>query len=83
MAVNINGCLPVVGWFISFLYTISLSIPFYFVWNNLAPKYFYFLPEIYQNIPFWDCVGLAIVISILKSVLLPSFSVSNNQEVEK
>jgi hypothetical protein len=63
--------IPLVGWFIGLLLSSFVSVPFYFVWNSLAPRYFYFLPEVYLDIPFWHCVGLFIIIPIVKSTLNP------------
>ena len=72
--------LPIIGWLLSLLFSMSMSIPFWYLWTvcNLGEKYFYFLPNVYKEIGFWNCVGLFIVISILKSVLLPRFSISNS-----
>lgn len=58
--------IPVFGWFLSALAAFSLSVPFFFIWNALAPTYFYFLPPVYLSLPFWDCVGLFMIIPILK-----------------
>lgn len=74
--------LPFIGWFFSFVASVSLSIPFYFVWNALAPIYFYQLPQVYLHIPFWHCVGLFIVVPIVKNTLTPTF-VSVSQSVDK
>jgi hypothetical protein len=65
--------LPFLGWFISFVGSASLSVPFYFIWNSLAPIYFYQLPQVYLYLPFWHCVGLFIVIPIVKNTLTPTF----------
>jgi len=65
--------IPVIGWFFSILASVSLSVPFYFCWNAVAPVYFYFLPEIYHNIPFWSCVALFVVIPIIKHTFTPQF----------
>ncbi|MFZ3229318.1 MAG: hypothetical protein WA160_03860 [Pseudobdellovibrio sp.] len=59
---------------------IFLAIPFYFLWNFLAPMYLYSLPDVYKNIPFWHCVGFFLIISILRNVL---FSKSNSHAVFK
>ena len=67
----------------SFILSVSLAIPFYFIWNSLAPTYFYFLPEVYKNIPFWDNVGLFMIIPILKHTLIPTLvknTSSSNKE---
>jgi hypothetical protein len=53
-------------------FIIVLSIPFHLIWNALAPTYFYWLPAVYQNIPFLDCLGLFTLAAILRSVILPS-----------
>jgi hypothetical protein len=66
--------LPVVGWLIAFVFMFFLSIPFYWLWNTLAPVYFYWLPKVYLELPFMDCVWLMMLITILKLVLLPNFS---------
>ena len=67
------NAIPIVGWIISFFLSASLAIPFYFIWNSLAPTYFFFLPDVYKNIPFWDTVGLFMIIPILKHMLVPTF----------
>jgi len=71
--------IPFIGWALTFAASVSLSVPFWFIWNRLAPIYFYQLPEVYKHIPFWHCVGLFIVIPILKHTLVPQLaSVSND-----
>ena len=80
------GCnqIPVIGWMWQFVLAVSLSVPFWFFWNvaGIGATYFYWLPETYQRIPFWDCVGIAVVVSILKYVLVPRLaSVSNSNSV--
>lgn len=67
--------LPIIGWLFSIIGAVGVSVPFWLFWTvgGLGERYFYFLPPIYQSIPFWDCVGLSIVIAILKGTLTPSF----------
>jgi len=69
---NLNA-IPFVGWILSAVFSISLSIPFWFCWTvcGIGSRYFQFIPTHYQVISFWNCVGLFIVISILKSALTP------------
>jgi hypothetical protein len=76
------NAIPFIGWIISAVVSISMAIPFYFFWSSygIGSRYFDFLPAKYQLIPFWDCVGLFVVMSILKSVLPKLVSVSNNSE---
>lgn len=69
-----NG-IPVVGWLLSLIFNISTSVPFWVIWTacGIGKKYFYFLPEVYQSIGFWECVGLFTIIGILKQILTPKF----------
>lgn len=58
-----------------------MAIPFYICWNwmDIGITYFYFLPEIYQEIPFFECVALFISVEILKGTLIPKLvSVSSS-----
>ena len=66
--------LPLIGWFFSIAASISLSVPFYFIWNALAPTYFYWLPKVYLAIPFWHCVGLFVILPVIKHTLTPTFA---------
>jgi hypothetical protein len=50
---------------------IFLSIPFFYLWNYLAPIYFSGLPALYLSIPFWHCVGLFALAAIVRAMLLP------------
>lgn len=63
--------LPVIGWFLSGIAAMSLSIPFWFFWTScgIGSTYFYFLPSVYRSIPFWNCVGLFISINIIGSLI--------------
>ncbi len=46
-----------------------LSIPLWWLWNKLAPIYFYWLPKVYLAIPFWHVVGLVLLVVTLQGVL--------------
>lgn len=75
---------PVFGWLIGLFFHISLAVPFWICWNALAPKFFYWLPPVYQSVGFWECVGLFIILSVLKMVLVPRLaSMSNTNKAEK
>jgi len=78
------NAIPVLGWILSLVFAISTSIPFWICWTvfGLGRRYFYWLPVVYQSIPFWHCVGLFTVIWILKAALTPQFA-SVSQEVKK
>lgn len=77
------NAIPVLGWFLSAFFSISLAVPFFYIWNELGPIYFYFLPKVYLNIPFWHCVGLFMIIPILKIVLVPKLVQVNQQHKTK
>ena len=77
--------LPILGWIISFLASASVAVPFWYLWTcyGLGEKYFYFLPAVFQNIGFYDSVGLFVIVSILRPALTPQFaSVSNSNTNE-
>jgi hypothetical protein len=74
------NAIPFFGWFLSFIFTVSLAVPFWIIWTvcGIGETYFYFVPKVYHGIGFWASVGLFMVIGILKAVLVPKFvSVSN------
>ena len=73
--------IPILGWCLSVIINISLAIPFWACWSwyGIGEVYFYFLPEVYLNPSFFDCVFFFIVVSILKG-LVPTLS-SNTQKV--
>ena len=47
------------------------AIPFYFIWNYLAPIYAPQLPPQYLDIPFWHIAGVFALIAIVQAVLIP------------
>lgn len=69
------NAIPIIGWFLSLFFTVSLAVPFWIIWTvcGIGETYFYFLPKVYHGIGFWSSVGLFIVIGILKAVLVPKF----------
>lgn len=77
------NAIPIFGWMLSLFFSISLAVPFWIVWTacGIGDTYFYFLPPVYHAPGFWACVGLFMVPSILKAVVVPKLaSVSNNSE---
>ena len=79
------NAIPFVGWFISAFFAISLAVPFWFIWTvcGIGESYAYWLPAVYQRPGFWSCVGIFIVVSILKLVFVPRFaSVSSSSKSE-
>jgi RsiW-degrading membrane proteinase PrsW (M82 family) len=47
---------------------------FWFCWTRceLGATYFCFLPPVYQSVPFWHCVGLAVLAGIPRCLLARS-----------
>jgi phage-related protein len=47
------------------------AVVFWIGWTilGIGETYFNFLPVIYQVIPFWDCIGLFLVLGIAKSLI--------------
>ena len=80
------NAIPFVGWFFSLFFAISLAVPFWFIWTicGIGATYFYFLPIVYLTPGFWSCVGIFIVVSIIKKVFIPTFiSVSSSSTSDK
>lgn len=75
------NAIPIFGWFLSALFSISLAVPFWFIWTvcGYGAAYAYWLPAIYLHPPFWDCVSVFIVASIIKAVFIPTFSSSYSE----
>lgn len=80
------NAIPIAGWTVSFIVSISMAIPFWICWTwmGIGQTYFRFLPPAWHSIPFWDCVGMMIVMDILSTVygglLRPSL---NKEETTK
>jgi hypothetical protein len=79
------NAIPGLGWVLSLFFNASMAVPFWFVWTyyGVGAKYFYFLPAVYLTPGFWACVGVFIVMSILKLVFVPKLvtvNVTNKQE---
>lgn len=67
---------PVLGHLIGLIVTISIAIPFWFLWSvcGIGAKFAYWLPGVYQSPGFWECVGLFMCVSILKLVFVPKLA---------
>lgn len=79
---NSLNAIPVVGWFLAFALCLFVGVPLYFLWNWLAPIYFYWLPSVYLSIPFWHVVGLLWLISSLRQLMLPSRIAASDKKEE-
>jgi hypothetical protein len=56
---------------VGFFWTAFLSVPFCYLWNRLAPVYFNFLPANYLHLPYKHCLGLFLMVWIVRTVVLP------------
>jgi hypothetical protein len=79
---NALNAIPIVGWIIAAFVCLFVAIPVYFLWNWLAPIYFYQLPSVYLSLPFWHVFGLLWLISSLRGLLLPSISSSSTTKIK-
>lgn len=79
------NAIPVLGWLLSFIFTTSAALPFWIVWTlyGIGAKYAYWLPEVYLNPGFWECVGIFMAMSIIKAVFVPKFVTVNNSSESK
>jgi hypothetical protein len=79
------NAIPLVGWAISLFISISISIPFWLIWTvfGIGQTYFSFLPPVWQTPGFWACVGIFIVVSIIKTVFLPRLDFTTNIKKDK
>lgn len=79
------NALPFIGWFLSLFFSISLAIPFWLIWSvfGIGETYFYFLPAVYLHPGFWACVGIFMVVSILKAMLVPKLASVNVESKSK
>lgn len=77
---NALNAIPILGWLIAGAVCLFVAIPIYFLWNWLAPTYFYWLPKIYLELPYWHVFGLLWLISSIKGLFLPSFYNSNENK---
>jgi hypothetical protein len=70
---------PIKCWVISIVVNAFFAIPFWFCWTycGIGVKYLNFLPLSLQAISLGACVGLSVIISILKSVATPWAIVSD------
>jgi hypothetical protein len=77
---NALNLIPIIGWLIAAVICFFIAIPMFFLWNWLAPVYFYWLPDVYKDLPFWHVFGLLWLISSLKGLLFPNFTSSSSSE---
>lgn len=79
------NALPIIGWIVSFIVSISLAVPFWFLWTfcGLGRVYCYFLPEVYLSPSFGDVIGIFMIVSILKAVFVPKIATNSNSNTSK
>ena len=79
---NALNAIPIIGWFIAAVVCFFVAIPVSMLWNVLAPIYFYWLPKIYLDLPFFHVVGLLWLLSSIKGLFLPSISARSSSKKE-
>lgn len=74
--------IPILGWIWGVGAAMSMAVPFWLVWTvfGIGAKYFRFLPWYWASIPFFDCVGIFIILGIVKA-LLPKLEVKASTSV--
>jgi hypothetical protein len=77
---NALNMIPIVGWLIAATICFFVAIPVSLLWNWLAPTYFYWLPNVYLDLPFWHVFGLLWLLSSVRGLLLPSISATANSK---
>jgi hypothetical protein len=79
--------IPIIGHIIGFVAFASMALPFWLFWTaaGMGEKYFYFVPETYYNIGFWECWMVFSIISILKFMFIPKLFWRGNvsEKIEK
>jgi hypothetical protein len=80
MIMNALNFIPVIGWLVAWLICLFVAIPVDYLWNWLVPIYAYQLPTVYQNIPFWNMVGLLWLIMSIKDLFCIIISISNTNK---
>lgn len=79
---GVLNMIPVVGWLLATVFCFAAAVPMFYLWNWLAPTYFYWLPKVYLDLPFWHVFGLLWLLSSLKSLLLPGVYSSSSTSKE-
>lgn len=79
---NVLNAIPILGWLIAAFICFFVAIPVWFLWNWLAPLYFYWLPALYLTLPFWHVFGLLWLVTSIRGVLLPSTNVNNSNAIK-
>lgn len=77
---NALNAIPIVGWCIAAILCLFIAMPVWLLWNWLAPTYFYWLPGVYQHLPFWHVFGLLWLVSSLRSLFLPGVNASSSSK---
>ena len=70
------NAIPFVGWIVSTFVAFCLAVPFWFIWTacGIGQTFAYWLPAVYLHPGFWQCVGLFMVVSIIKAVFVPKLT---------
>ena len=65
--------IPLLGWLLDLGFKASLAVPFYIIYTGfgIGNKYFGFLPSIYRDPSFFNCIGVFIVVPIIYGIFIP------------
>lgn len=74
------NAIPILGWLIAAVLRLFIAVPVTLLWNWLAPTYFYWLPKVYLDLPFWHVFGLLWLISSLRSLVFGGGSSSSSRK---
>jgi hypothetical protein len=62
--------IPIVGWMLDLFFKASMAVPLWFFWTaiGIGAKFFPFLPAPFLTIGLLDCIGMLIILDILRQV---------------
>lgn len=69
----------ILGLMLTTMWTFIVAVVFYLLWNWLAPIYLNFLPQIWLKIPFWNFIGLCLLVIYLKTLFFIGINIKSNQ----
>jgi hypothetical protein len=50
-------------------FSVLYGVPFFFLWNYMAPRYLSMLPWEYTHVPLWDCILMFVLASFIRKLL--------------
>jgi hypothetical protein len=71
------------AWIFALMLCPIMATFFWLLWNWLAPIYFYWLPDVYHQIPWWHCVGIFWLAPILRTLIWPGLDIKVTEGSKK